>query len=182
MIKMSAETKEILRCSSDIIKSSGMQKEKSCVQHGDVSVFHHSLAVGCLCVFFADYLCLNVDRRSLIRGALLHDYFLYDWHVKDGAHRLHGFTHAGCALKNAERDFDLGPIERDIIQKHMFPLNPTPPKYMESVLVCAADKICAVYETFFCRSSFFSRRSQRILPGRIVKQVTAVISSRAPYR
>ena len=30
----------------------------------------------------------------------------------------------------------------------MFPLNLTPPRYRESILVCIADKICAVYETF----------------------------------
>lgn len=45
-------------------------------------------------------------------------------------------------------DFALNAVERDVIARHMFPLNLTPPRYRESILVCIADKICAVYETF----------------------------------
>ena len=131
----------------DILTSDGMQKEKVCVQHGRVSVFEHSFQVTCLCLIIAHYLHIRVDDRALIRGALLHDYFLYDWHVPDKSHRLHGFTHAGQALNNAEKDFILGQIERDMIKKHMFPLNPVPPKYRESLILCIADKICALQET-----------------------------------
>ena len=90
---------------------------------------------------------LPVDKQSLVRGALLHDYFLYDWHEKDGGHRLHGFFHAERALHNARRDFNLNFIERDIIRKHMFPLNITPPKFRESWIVTWADKLCAAEET-----------------------------------
>ena len=48
------------------------------------------------------------------------------------------------------RLFDL--IERDIIKKHMFPLNIAFPKYKESLIVCIADKIIALYETVFKRN------------------------------
>ena len=50
-------------------------------------------------------------------------------------------------VKNARRDFQLGEIEQDVIQKHMFPLNLKPPKYKESALVCLADKLSALEET-----------------------------------
>ena len=56
-------------------------------------------------------------------------------------------THAHTALRNASRDFTLNAVERDVIARHMFPLNLTPPRYRESVLVCLADKFCAVTET-----------------------------------
>lgn len=131
----------------DILSSSGMQLEKSFFQHGTVTVFAHSFAVACLCLYLAQALRLRVNRRALVRGALLHDYFLYDWHVPDPSHRLHGFSHPRRALENADRDFTLGPIERDAIIRHMFPLTLTPPKCRESVLVCAADKVCALCET-----------------------------------
>ena len=50
-------------------------------------------------------------------------------------------------MKNARRDFELNEIEQDMIRKHMFPLNPVPPKYRESWILCMADKICASKET-----------------------------------
>ncbi len=91
----------------------------------------------------------KVDLHSLVRAALLHDYFLYDWHDwDDGAHRLHGFTHGQAALRNAVRDFRLNAIERDSIACHMFPMTLKPPSYIEGYLVTMADKISATRETF----------------------------------
>lgn len=126
--------------------------EKTFLQHGIISVYRHSVSVALLSLYIAEKLRLNVDKPSLVRGALLHDYFLYDWHERNGGHRWHGFIHAERALANAVRDFSLNPIERDIIRKHMFPLNITLPRYRESYIVTCADKIVAVYETFFRRS------------------------------
>ena len=85
--------------------------------------------------------------KKLIRGALLHDYFLYDWHKK-GTSVLHGVFHPLLSLQNALRDFDLCTLEQDIIKTHMFPLTLTPPRHKESVLVCITDKACSFYETF----------------------------------
>ncbi len=131
----------------DILLSDNMQIEKECIQHGNISVYWHSFFVACMSLLIAKTFRMKVDERSLVRGALLHDYFLYDWHVKDDNHFLHGFRHAKRSLKNAERDFELNDIEKDIILKHMFPLNiTTPPLYKESTIVCIADKICATLE------------------------------------
>ena len=51
------------------------------------------------------------------------------------------------ALERAEEDFDLTPIERNIIARHMFPLVPIPPACREAWIVCLADKACALGET-----------------------------------
>ena len=89
----------------DIIVHDHMQHiERGCYQHGAVTTFAHSIRVACLAVWMADRLHLwdKVDLHSLVRAALLHDYFLYDWHDwDDGAHRLHGFTHGQlhCATR-----------------------------------------------------------------------------------
>lgn len=134
----------------DVIGHEHMRIERRCFQHGNVSTFAHSIRVACLAVWIADraHLWRRVDLKSLIRAALLHDYFLYDWHDWDGgAHRLHGFTHGGAALRNALRDFRLNAIERDSIANHMFPMTPTPPRYVEGYLVTIADKISATLET-----------------------------------
>ena len=131
------------------------------VQHGDVSVYEHVVAVAVESCRMADALArhgIAVDRPSLVRGALLHDYFLYDWHDQDPSHRLHGFRHPFFALANAERDFDLTPRERNVIVRHMFPLVPMPPTCREAWIVCGADKLVALRETLD------SRVPKRLLP------------------
>lgn len=135
------------RHGGDILASPGMRSQRGHLQHGRVSVFQHELAVALMCLKLARGLRMRVNERALVRGALLHDYFLYDWHEKDASHRWHGFTHPARALRNAERDFALGAIERDMIARHMFPLLPRPPRFRESLLLCLADKLCALKET-----------------------------------
>lgn len=120
------------------------------IQHGDVTVYAHVISVAHASVAAADTLervGVRMDRASLVRGALLHDYFLYDWHDPDPSHRLHGFRHPFFALARAEEDFDLTPRERNIIVRHMFPLVPVPPTCREAWVVCLADKWCALRET-----------------------------------
>lgn len=133
---------------SDILESENINLLKKCIQHGNVSVFEHSLKVAYLSLKISRMLKLNIDEKSLVRGALLHDYFLYDWHVKDKSHRLHGYTHANTALKNAKRDFKINKIEENMIKCHMFPLNLfSIPKYKEAKILCICDKLCAISET-----------------------------------
>lgn len=150
--------KKILKYGSDILFSPNMQLEKHFLQHGEVSVFAHSIAVTCACIWLSGFLRtrlnIRLDERALVRGALLHDYFLYDWHVPDKSHRLHGFFHAQRALENASRDFALGEIERDMILRHMFPLNLRPPVFRESIVLCIADKLCAADETLTRQSRY----------------------------
>lgn len=137
------------------------------VQHGDVSVYEHVVAVAVESCRMADALArhgIAVDRPSLVRGALLHDYFLYDWHDPDPSHRLHGFRHPFFALRNAEDDFTLDERERNIIARHMFPLVPVPPTCREAWIVCGADKLVALRETLD------SRVPKRLLP-RWLKEV-----------
>ena len=84
------------------------------IQHGDVTVYAHVTSVARASLSFAERLGragISVDRASLLRGALLHDYFLYDWHDPDPSHRLHGFRHPFFALARAEEDFELTPRE-----------------------------------------------------------------------
>lgn len=131
----------------EILESKNMQKEKTFMQHGNISVFDHSVAVTIKCLKIAHKLGIPVDQKTLIRGALLHDYFLYDWHESDKSHRLHGFTHAKKALLNAEKEYELNDIERNMIYCHMFPLNLRIPKFRESIILCIADKIVATKET-----------------------------------
>ncbi len=144
--------KELFVRGKEIIISREVQEMKKYTQHGRTTVFEHCVAVAKYSLLIAYYLervlSISIDKDSLVRGALLHDYFLYDWHIKGHAQGLHGFTHPSVAMRNAVRDFDLNRIEKDVIVKHMFPLTPFPPRYLESYIVSVADKWCATAETF----------------------------------
>ncbi len=144
--------KELFSYGKEIIVSPEAQATRNYIQHGETTVFEHCLGVAKISLLIANSLektlGIKVDKRSLVRGALLHDYFLYDWHDKAPGRNVHGFTHPGIACRNADRDFELNDIERDIIKKHMFPLTPFLPMHRESFIVTIADKWCALAETF----------------------------------
>lgn len=133
---------------NEIIKSNNFKKIDNFTQHGTTSCFWHSIAVAYYSLKIINFLGIKCDIKSLIKGALLHDYFLYDWHNNNSS-RWHGFKHPKIALKNANKDYGLTKIEKNIIQRHMFPLTFIPPKHKESIIVCIADKLCSIYETFY---------------------------------
>ena len=91
---------------------------------------------------------MQIDQRSLIRGALLHDLYLYDWHHKEAFHCWHGFIHAKTANHNASLYYATNVLEKQIILSHMWPLNFTSvPKTKEAILVCSVDKISSLCES-----------------------------------
>ena len=131
---------------ADILCSKEHKKCDKFIQHGDTTVRKHTTSVACMAVAIARKTHLKFDYQAMIRGALLHDYFLYDWH--EPHHGPHGYTHASLALRNAAQDFAISPIEADVIKKHMWPLNIKPPRYREAMIVTIADKICSAKEVF----------------------------------
>lgn len=133
---------------ADLMGNSDLGKTSEYVQHGDTSCLLHTVAVAYYSIKAADMLGIRYSKKELLRGALLHDYFLYDWHCDKKKHAFHGFTHPNAALQNAQQEFKLSKRERDIIKKHMFPLTAVPPTCKEAWIVCCVDKACSVYETF----------------------------------
>lgn len=127
-----------------------LNETKNYIQHGSISVYAHCVNVARMSVRIAKWLPIQVNMDALVIGALLHDYFLYDWHDGKGRH-FHGFTHPECAFRNAEMDYTLSPRVKNIIIRHMFPLTLVPPTCTEAWIVCIADKICAIEETLFRR-------------------------------
>lgn len=116
-------------------------------QHLSTNSYHHSLHVAFTAYRMAKRLGLAIDEQSLARGAMLHDFYLYDIDEMGYSAWKHGTTHAKRALSNATKYYDLTKTERDIIYSHMFPLNLTHiPHTKEALLVTLADKYCAVKE------------------------------------
>ena len=106
----------------------------------------------------------SLDSESIIRGALLHDFFFYDW-LHEGP-RLHGFRHPDIALRNAREITHLSRKEEDIIKKHMWPLTVVPPRYKESFIVSTVDTFCSARDYLGVRGH-----------GKTVKAAVACVSS-----
>ena len=157
--------REIQKNASDIIQSKNFNRTKFHVQHGDMTVNSHCMNVAKYSLAISDKLAkmgISCKRNELVRGALLHDYFLYDWHDKAYlAHRqrLHGFHHPMTALRNAEKEYKLNDTQREIIKKHMWPLSLVPPTCREAWVVTAADKYCSLMETMGAHKGHGKRAS-----------------------
>lgn len=150
MKKMSHE--EIRQFNSnikDIIKHKEVQRMKDYIQHGTTSTYEHCKSVAKASYKLDKFLNAKCDRKALLKGAMLHDFYLYDWHEKGSCEGLHGYHHADSALENAKKHFDIGKKEEDIIFSHMWPLNITRiPKRREAWIVCMADKYVSIKEIF----------------------------------
>jgi len=129
-----------------ILESDNFKLTESHAQHGTMSVYHHSISVANCSLAINRYFGFGANEQELVRGALLHDYFLYDWHTQSHG-KLHGFYHPGIALLNATQEYDLTNREKDIIRKHMWPLTIIPPVCREAWIVTFADKYCSFFET-----------------------------------
>lgn len=130
-----------------ILRDPRYQEMKRFVAHGRYTLFDHCFRVTLLAYSRAREKGLNIDYESLIRGCLLHDYYLYDWHKAHEGHRLHGFRHPYFSLHNASRDFSLSRKEKNMILSHMFPFTFWLfPKSREALLLTFADKRCAYQE------------------------------------
>lgn len=134
---------------NDLQKDNHVTKLKSFRQHRVTTRFDHSRNVAICSYKISKKLRLNIDESALARGAMLHDFFMYDTRSKDVNTYRHTIKHAEIALQNADNLYSLSPVEKNIIYSHMWPLNITHlPKSKEAALVCMADKYCAVKEFF----------------------------------
>lgn len=131
---------------ADLLESEAVQQMKQYTHHGHTTCFQH-----CLNVSYYNYLfckLLSLDARAGARAGLLHDLFLYDWHthITPKGERNHCWSHAGRALANARENFEISPVEADIISKHMFPMNIKLPSYRETWVIIFTDKMCGAWE------------------------------------
>ncbi len=134
---------------ADILDSDDYRQTAKFIQHGKTTTQEHMISAACVSLKIVHIFHLKCDEQSLVRGALLHDYFLYDWHTPRSEHpKKHPTRHSSYALKNASEDFAINPLEAEIIREHMFPCTLKLPRHKESWTLIIADKICSVKETF----------------------------------
>lgn len=148
LVKVDINIQEFQNIIKDITENSSVLSLKEHVQHMKGSRYEH-----CYEVAYYTYVLskkLGLDYISATRGAMLHDFYFYDWRNKgvEGQKHFHAYRHPRIALHNATENFELNEVERDIILKHMWPLTVPLPRFSESYIVTLVDKYCATKEFF----------------------------------
>lgn len=144
--KANIDLKQFYEIAKPIIELPEYQELKNFNHHAKVSIYDHCLYVAKECYIKA----VRKKRphiETIVRGALLHDFYLYDWHDRNKGFHFHGLRHPKFALKNAKMYFPLNKIEINMIKSHMWPLTFFAfPIYKESWSLMITDKICAIKE------------------------------------
>lgn len=147
LISKAKEDTEFQEIIKDIIENKEVQKMKNYTVHGNTTCFAHCYTVSYLC-----YLACKkrkLDYKSAARAGMLHDFYLYDWRVKNSHIRPHAFTHPLTAYLNAKKQFKLNWLEKDMILTHMWPVTLfTIPLSFEGWILTRIDKTCATFEFF----------------------------------
>ena len=128
---------------SEIINSEKYQSLKNENHHG-LSRYDHSIRVA-KNTYRISKRIKKMDYISATRGALLHDYFTNEEYRNTKGMKKYSM-HPVIALNNAIREYNLNPIEENVIVSHMYPMGKTKPNCKESWLVSGVDKSVAIYE------------------------------------
>ncbi len=130
---------------SELVNNETVLQMKKYVQHFDTNCYDHCYDVAE--TMYKITKKFNLDYVSATRAGMLHDLFLYDWHIKEGRKNMHAFRHGKIACENASRIFDLNDKEKDMIEKHMWPCTIALPKSKEGMILTLVDKYCTIKES-----------------------------------
>lgn len=146
--KKNLTNSKYFNCVSDIIDCDEIIRLKQITHHISTTRFQHCLNVS----YYSYVLCskFNLNARSAARAGLLHDLFYYNRKEYNSLRKKqqmsHSMLHSIMACENASQITDVSELERDIIEKHMWPVTRKLPKYCESYIITFVDKYCAVLE------------------------------------
>lgn len=148
IIDKDTKTIEFYSYIKDLLQNKDVSKMGLIKHHFETSCLQH-----CINVAYYNYKLaklLKLDKRSLSIGGLLHDMYLYDrkTYVRPKGERMHGFSHPLIALHNADNNFKLNDLEKEIILKHMWPLTLSLPHHKETFIIIIVDKYCCMAEIF----------------------------------
>ncbi|MBR5619767.1 MAG: HD domain-containing protein [Clostridia bacterium] len=131
-----------VRYTRDLLCDPLVESMKQYRHHGDTSTHYHSVFVA----YSVCKMCTDLhawDARDIVRAALLHDFYLYEWYTEKHDEN-HIWYHPKESVKNIEAHF--GPmrgVQRNMILAHMFPLCKELPHSSGAWMLTLADKRCA---------------------------------------
>ena len=93
------------------------------IQHGCVTTYQHCRNVARVSFWINRRFHVGADETALAVGALLHDFYLYDWHCAGRFQhcrglrtlfKMHGFIHPLLARENADPAQSYAPLQEQI--------------------------------------------------------------------
>lgn len=162
-MKLTIEAKKQLeQIYQTFLNNEKVQRMKSITMHRGSNCFIHSFRVAKLAIKRA----LRHKKGNLehiLIGAILHDYYLYDWRVEKEKKTKHPSKHPGIAMENAKNDFAIDKEIQSIIKSHMWPFNfKAFPSSKEARIVSLADKTIAFKEAMTSKK-YKAKREQKYL-------------------
>lgn len=147
-----------------ILLNPEFQKRKLFMHHHNITVWEHSILVSFKAYMISQY--FNADKNICAIAGLLHDFYSQAWisteeleklengkyttlmKEKKPFYKMHGFTHAKDASLNYVKFFPELENKKitNAIKRHMFPLNPIPPRYKEGIIINLIDKYNSLSE------------------------------------
>lgn len=130
----------------DLLANETVDSMKTFNHHGTLTTHYHSTYVAFRVYENCTRLGISGKKTSEItRAALLHDLYLYDWHIVKHD-EYHIWYHPKEAVKNIEEKlFALTDMQRDMILRHMSPAGGVP-NSIGGWLLTLNDKYCATIE------------------------------------
>ena len=150
-MKLSLEEKQRLEnIYQTFSKDERILKMKEIPMHRGSNCYEHSFKVAKKAIKNSIRLFKkNIDLEVVLIGAILHDYYLYDWRSDRERLKGHAKNHEMIASENASRDFGVPPEIKKVIESHMWPFNfKSFPNTREAKIVSFADKSVATSEAF----------------------------------
>ena len=138
---------EYIAITADLLQNENVKLMKTFNHHGKINTHFHSVYVSYDVLRVCNALKVN-NKKKIVRAALLHDFYLYDWHTEKHD-EMHAWYHPKAAVVNIEREFgELSEMQKDMILRHMFPLSIQPPNSVGGWILTLCDKHCANEDIF----------------------------------
>jgi len=162
-MKITGEQKEKLEAIyQSFLHDEKILRMKEISMHRGSNCYEHSFKVA----KYAMKIALRGNKKDLnleaiLIGAILHDYYLYDWRKDRSKLKKHSKNHPMIASENASRDFDVSPEVKKIIESHMWPFNFKHfPNTKEARIVDIADNNVAMCEALTSKKYKEKHRSK----------------------
>ncbi|MCR5523567.1 MAG: HD domain-containing protein [Clostridia bacterium] len=126
----------------DLLNDEDVKRMKTFHHHREITTHYHSVYV----TYTVLRLCERFkpeNEKQIIRAALLHDFYLYEWYTEKHDEN-HIWYHPVQSVKNIESHFgNMSPMQRNMVMAHMFPLCREMPRSVGAWFLTIADKYCA---------------------------------------